>query len=560
VGNAFFVLLSILFVVPNALIAVFLSNFNNIGLVWPSFKTILSQHDKLFAVVQGFLAPTITSIIYLALPKIMRGLSNWQGDFTKTSRERHVTHKLYIFFIFNNLIVFTLFSSIWAIVYKFVTDVQKNESVDWALLKELKIGDTFTWAIFQVSTYWVTYILQRNLGAMMDLIQIVSLIAKSISNRFGSPTPRERIEWTAPPSFEYATYYNYFLFYMTVALTFATIQPLVLPVSFLYFAVDSFLKKYQLMYVFVTKVESGGVFWRMLFNRFLFALLFFNLVIALIVWVRLSVVAAICVAPLLLVILAFKFWCRRTFDPEIQFHTKGSDRESMISAGKFQRKDHLQKRYGHPALHQHLIKPMVPGKAEHLMGEVYGSKSADILLKTGDISMDTMQRGKAGKKARSVAGFEIVQEQDMDFEHFKHRAEFGEEHGYDNFSDTSSIAPPGFPSSSRPGSPSFSTRMGMGASRPLGPGLGYRGTDYMPVTGVAPQRTPGLESPYAEPAEYDFSRHDAVSETESLTHLLEEQQHVPVSTPGVQYGHQQPHWERRTSYDTSYDGYRGARR
>jgi hypothetical protein len=49
---------------------------------------------------------------------------------------------------------------------------------------------------------------------------------------------------------------------MTVALTFATIQPLVLPVSFLYFAVDSFLKKYQLMYVFVTKVESGGVFWR----------------------------------------------------------------------------------------------------------------------------------------------------------------------------------------------------------------------------------------------------------------------------------------------------------
>lgn len=77
-----------------------------------------------------------------------------------------------------------------------------------------------------------------------------------------SPTPRQMIEWTAPPVFDYATYYNYFLFYATIGLVFATIQPLVLPIAFLYFLIDSFLKKYCLMYIFVTKVESDGAFWR----------------------------------------------------------------------------------------------------------------------------------------------------------------------------------------------------------------------------------------------------------------------------------------------------------
>lgn len=117
-------------------------------------------------------------------------------------------------------------------------------------------------SIFQISTFWITYLLQRNLGAVIDLAQVVSLVGKSFAVRFMSPTPRERIEWTAPPTFDYATYYNLFLYYITIALCFSTIQPLVLPITFVYFLFDSFLKKYILMYIFITKNESGGTFWR----------------------------------------------------------------------------------------------------------------------------------------------------------------------------------------------------------------------------------------------------------------------------------------------------------
>lgn len=78
-GNMLFFLLSVFFVIPNALIAVFLSNLNNIGLIWPEFTPVLARNSEFFAVVQGFAAPTVTSIIYLLLPIIMRRLSAWQG-------------------------------------------------------------------------------------------------------------------------------------------------------------------------------------------------------------------------------------------------------------------------------------------------------------------------------------------------------------------------------------------------------------------------------------------------------------------------------------------------
>jgi hypothetical protein len=88
---------------------------------------------------------------------------------------------------------------------------------------------------------------QRNLGAAIDLSQLSNLAWGSFSRKFLNPTPRELIKRTAPPPFDYASYYNYYLFYSTVALTFGSLQPLTLVVTAFYFTIDSSMKKYLLM-------------------------------------------------------------------------------------------------------------------------------------------------------------------------------------------------------------------------------------------------------------------------------------------------------------------------
>lgn len=246
INNLWITLLTLLWMAPNALIAVFLTNLSNLGKVWKAFDTELNAHPSAWAAVQGILSPAITSLVYYLLPRFFRRLSMRSGDLSKTSRERHVVAKLYNFFVFNNLIVFSLFAAVWSYVAAIIKAKDSNTNVFDAIVQANLLAKVVP-ALCNVSPFWVTWLLQRNLGAAVDLAQLVNLAWGSILRKFGSPTPREMIELTAPPPFEYASYYNYFLFYSTITLCFGALQPIVLPVTAFYFGIDYFLKKYLLM-------------------------------------------------------------------------------------------------------------------------------------------------------------------------------------------------------------------------------------------------------------------------------------------------------------------------
>lgn len=442
INNVWVAVLTLVWIAPNALIAIFLSNLSNLGLVWPAFQTNLEAHSTIWAIVQGVAAPAITTLFYFFLPAIFRRLSMKAGDMTKTSRDRHVMHKLYTFFIINNLIVFSLFAAVWT----FVTAVINNSQHE-GVWESIKKGGLFSHGIsslIQVSTYWLTWLLQRNLGAAVDLAQLITLFWGSFSRHFLSPTPRELIELSAPQPFDYSGYYNYFLFYATIAMCFATIQPLVLPVTAFYFWMDSYLKKYLLLYVFITKTESGGLFWRVLFNRYLVLAFLGNLVIALLVGAQGSTwTQLICMAPLPFLLVAFKLYCAKAFDNKCAYYTTGKRRgdAELAQAGeakKSRRGDRVGVRFGHPVLYKPLITPMVHAKSQHLLRDIYSGRTSDDGATTTGYSefyMDNMSHDQPGRSAAAAAAghapFEIVTEGQLDFEHYKNRPEFRDELGGD---------------------------------------------------------------------------------------------------------------------------------
>lgn len=428
-------LLTLVWIVPNAMIAIFLSDLSNLGLVWPAFQRSLDANSKIWAIVQGVASPALTSLLYLVLPIIFRRLSIRAGDITKTLREQDVLHNLYIFFVFNNLIVFSIFSALWSFGAA-VANARKGDGSVWEAIKAGQFYIKIMTALCQVSPFWVTWLLQRNLGAAIDLAQLITLTWIWFLRTFMAPTPRQSIEWTAPPPFDYASYYNFFLFYATVALSFATLQPLVLPVTALYFALDAWLKKYLLLYVFITKTESGGQFWRVLCNRMVFATILANCIIALVVKARGTWLMVIIIAPLPFLMLGFKWYCLKTFDDDCRFYNRaGLKDQEMLTAGKpGKRTDRVLTRFGHPALHKPLITPMVHAKARGVLGRVYqgrlASDGASVAAYSG-IAMESMSRNQPGVVNTSDAPFEIVPEAQMDFAFFKNRADFREDYGGD---------------------------------------------------------------------------------------------------------------------------------
>ncbi|GAB0132304.1 hypothetical protein EsDP_00000745 [Epichloe bromicola] len=538
VNNFWIAVLTILWVAPNAMIAIFLVNLVNLGKVWKGFQTELEKNNDFWGVVQGIASPALTSLVYLVLPMIFRRLSIKAGDQTKTGRERHVLSKLYAFFIFNNLIVVSFFSVLWSFVSAVIKSTSEpgsnGKKLDaWTAIVQVDLTSKIVIAFCNNSPFWVTYLLQRQLGAAVDLAQIWPLIVAFFQKMFSSPTPRELIELTAPPPFEYANYYTYFLFYSTVALCFGTIQPLVLMATAMYFCIDCYLKKYLILYRFVTKTESGGLFWRVVFNRMVFAATLANGVVLLTAWARgngehMQFYAA-CPLPLLMVL--FKIYCRRAFDDKMRYYNishTAKHPETAMPGDSHGRNDKLASRFGHPALYKPLITPMVHQKAQNLLPSVYRGRltdgrdddGADLVTVSGysDVyALDSMKGDKTGKSASAFPGFEYVSDAQMDFEYYKNRAEFAEEHGggemYGRAAEVYRSGTPGSfddlasnPSASRPGSPMMGGRASPGSFG--GPGQqARRAMTNMAIsdTGYSSYR-PAHAAAYGSPAEQQPAR------------------------------------------------------
>lgn len=442
-NNFWVFVLTLLWIGPNAMIAIFLVNLANIGKVWKGFNRSLEAHTTIWGIIQGLAAPAITSLIYLVLPMIFRRMSTRSGDQTKTGRDRHVIAKLYAFFIFNNLVVFSIFSTLWSFVSDVIQKTDKGENA-WNVIKHQHVASGLFISFCNNSPFWITYLLQRQLGAATDLAQLWSLTQRFFMRKFSSPTPRELIEFSAPPPFDYTSYYTYFLFYATVTLCFAGIQPLVLFATALFFLIDSYLKKYLILYRFVTKTESDGLFWRVLFNRFIFGTMLSNLVVLLTTWVRGedSHIQFYATIPLPFMMLAFKFYCSSVFDRPMYYYSLTNlhkNPEAIAGKDAQLRSERLASRFGHPSLYKKLITPMVHQKAQNLLPSVYSGRLTDGRdVETNDLmsvsgysdmyALDAMNGGKRGKQA-NVPGFEFVSENHMDFEYYKNRTEFAEEHG-----------------------------------------------------------------------------------------------------------------------------------
>ncbi|KAF2709567.1 DUF221-domain-containing protein [Pleomassaria siparia CBS 279.74] len=457
------VLFTVAFIIPNILTSVFLSDFSHLGLIWKSFQEDLEANPKGWGIAQGVLAPLVQTLMYMGIPVVFRRLYTHSGDVSKTSRERHVTSRLYAFFVINNLVVFSVFGSAWRFVASVIAAQDQDQGV-WDAIKSGHLFSNTMTGLCNVSTFWLTWQMQRNLSAATDLVQVWPLIWGSIQRKWFSPTPRQVIELSAPQPFQYADYYNNYLFVVTVGLCFGTLQPLILPITAFYLAMDVGFKKYLLQYVLITKTESGGRFWRLLVNRLLFAVLLGNAVIALVVGAQgIGSINSIrngnmlyAMAPLPVLLVAFKWYCKRTFDDKLTYYstTPFSDLEgnSHLDISKPKRNDRVGVRFGNPALYKRLMTPMVHAKSQHLLREIYGHRpNADhglfeaphrrstdrgmprTPLAYSDLFLSEMDHENVGKQDMrgEIPQVEIVKEKDLNFGNFKRRAEFREEFGGD---------------------------------------------------------------------------------------------------------------------------------
>ncbi|KAJ7668651.1 hypothetical protein DFH06DRAFT_942076, partial [Mycena polygramma] len=383
---------------------------------WVDFLAQWSINSpKTFNIVSGILPPAVSGIFGFFLPIIMRRLSQYMGALTQSRLDRAVVARYFAFLIISQLFIFTLIGVIFQSVEQVVVAVGKKSFKE--ILENLDSTPSCRrLLIFNQSSYWLTFFPLRGFLVLFDLAQIVNLLWLSFKTRVFGRTPRDIREWTQPPEFQYAIYYSNILFMGAVGLVFAPLAPLVALAAAVVLWMSSIVEKYQLMFVFVTKVESGGRLWNVVVNRLLFTVVLMQLLMTLTIGLQYGFKSFTWLAtlPPILIIGIFKIYIDRTFDSAFRYYIptpEELDAAKIHSERADARANKLEKRFGHPALHADLFTPMLHANMMGLLNQVYQGKIGRDHAKLDEYGGQKME-------AQVVQGIKIaaIDQRDLEYD------------------------------------------------------------------------------------------------------------------------------------------------
>ncbi|KAF4563229.1 hypothetical protein EYR40_007061 [Pleurotus pulmonarius] len=380
-----------------------------------------------FAIVSGVLPPAVSALFGFFLPVIMRWLSQYMGALTHSRLDRAVIARYFAFLVISQLVIFTLIGVLFNIVKEIVRQVGKKSFAEIMSSSSLStLPDKINRTYIDQAPYWLTFFPLRGFLAIFDLAQIVNLIWISFKTHVFGRTPRDIREWTQPPEFQYAVYYSNILFMGCVGMVFAPIAPLVPLAAAVVFWISSWVYKYQLMFVFVSKVETGGRLWNVVINRLLACGVLMQLLMILTIGLQYEFKSLqwLSSCPPILFLLAFKIYINRTFDRTFRYYHPTED-ELRLAKVHSERADHkgnrLEKRFGHPALHTDLFTPMLHAKMMPLLGEVYNGKIGKDEAALGEYGGQKME-------TQVVEGIKIaaIDQRDLEYDPALYQRDRGE--------------------------------------------------------------------------------------------------------------------------------------
>ncbi|KAI9259470.1 hypothetical protein BDA99DRAFT_465194 [Phascolomyces articulosus] len=418
VGSVLFYSFVFLFFIPSSLLSA-TTNVKDLARMFPDGKNFVQEHSTFVSLLAAWFSPIVMALFFFILPKVLRLLSQQQGYLTQTSVDRQVLSKLYIFFIVNHLLVFTIASTMLAMYAQIHNAVQGTKTLTAHMFFSTMAKNLTQVAknITDVSTYWVNYVSLKGMGLVIEIAQVFALITITLRKFFMNPSPRQLQEFTRPSPFDYALYYNILIFFFTIGLVYSMIAPIVLPFTLAYFLLAMMVFKYLLMYVFATDVDTGGQIWRVLVNRLLVSSILFQVIMILVLNLKGATGPAFAMIPLPIFTLLFKIYSRYKFDPHvyyIQQDDMDQEKQDQLknarpkSYGYYpDMKHNIQLRFGEPSYLSELPIPMVHDRVQHLLPKVFAAQPYQQQHNNNPASYYNQQQDDTGHQRSSVINNEI---------------------------------------------------------------------------------------------------------------------------------------------------------
>ncbi|KAF8911479.1 hypothetical protein CPB84DRAFT_1841987 [Gymnopilus junonius] len=331
-----------------------------------------------YTIVSAVVPPAFAALFSYFLPRLMCWLSKYMGAVTYSSLERVVVARYFAFLVISQLIIFTILGVLFNSVLAIIQAIQSQGASLKVVFDNLsKLPARITQTYVTQSSFWLKWFPLQGFLLLLDLSQLFNLLWFSLRTRLYGRSPRDIREYSKPPAFDYALEYSNLLFMATIGLVFAPLAPLVSLAAAATFWLCSGVYKYQLVFVYVTRVETGGRTWNVVVNRMIFAAMFMQaiLILTIALQVPFKSLQFIASVPPLLFLLGFKYYIKKRFSNDFQYYIPSFE-ELSRSIVHFEDPDtegtKLRDRYGHPALRVDLMSPMVHSRTLRMLRRIYG--------------------------------------------------------------------------------------------------------------------------------------------------------------------------------------------
>ncbi|KAI3465221.1 hypothetical protein Pfo_021884 [Paulownia fortunei] len=270
--------------------------------IFPFLKDI-GQRKVLEQLITGYL-PSVVFIIFLYIvPPLMMVFSTLEGAISRSGRKRSTCIKVIYFVIWN----------------VFFANILTEAAIDHYQVSITKLGDAkhipnlLAKAVPATATFFMTYVLTSGWASLScELIQPFPLLC-NLFYRFILQNKDDSSYGTY--TFPYHTEVPRVLLFVLLGFTCSILAPLILPFLLVYFVLAYLVYRNQMLNVYVTEYESGGLYWPIVHNTTIFSLVLTQIIALGVFGIKESPVASGFTFPLIICTLLFHEYCRQRFHP-----------------------------------------------------------------------------------------------------------------------------------------------------------------------------------------------------------------------------------------------------
>lgn len=240
-------------IVPVSLIGSF-ARVEFLVALFPPLAPLVARHPVSANFLEGILPGLVLSVSLTFMPILFWWLSIVAGHESQSRLQVSVLKYHFVFVLFNCFLVLTISGSIVGSVKALLSSPMSAVTI---------LGQ----ALPGVSMFFMSFVLFQALTYFPMQLLAVGPLFQGLFMRWWNSNKDDAFLRSLAVECDYGSEYPTLLLVFVVGFTYACISPIVAPACLLYFLLGGVVKRYQTVYMFVNKFETGGNFWPYVYDR-----------------------------------------------------------------------------------------------------------------------------------------------------------------------------------------------------------------------------------------------------------------------------------------------------